>query len=206
MKRTRLSLTIWVLLTALLQINAEEPQLTKTWKFKGQGGEVEIVLTRFAQGNHVGPTSLSISSYSGRPQSLAEEAGFLSKVLDELPNYGVELKSLDWISCRFNLPEAVDRVATYAASSARWRGALNTTNPARAYPLVASFMNDSGAFREWESTFRKHGLRLEVASVEKVFFEPFPKTGATCPPRSNCKNLRVPTDALVQLNIHSMTG
>ena len=206
MKRISLWLTAWVLLMVYLPTNAEEPEFTKTWKFQGQGGEVEITLTRFAHGDHIGPTSLSIGSYSGQPQSLAEEAGFLNRVLDDSPKFGVNLKSLDSISCRFNLPEAVDRVAIYAASSAQWRGALNTTNPARAYPLVASFMNASGAFREWESVFRQHGLKLEVVGVEKVFFELFSKTGAPCPSHSNCRNLRIPTDALVQLNIHSTTG
>jgi hypothetical protein len=202
MRLARASLAALILLTALLPVNAEEPQLTRTWKFQGKGGEVEITLTRFAGG----PTSLSIGSLGGQVQSEVEEAGFLSKVLVDLPNYGVGLQSLDFIECRSNLTEAVDRVATYAASSSQWRGALYTTNPGRAYPLVASFMNTSGAFREWVSIFRQHGLTLEVAGVEKVIFEPFSKTGATCPPRSNCRNLRVPTDALVQLNIHSMAG
>jgi hypothetical protein len=69
------------------------------------------------------------------------------------------------------------------------------------YPLVTEFLNESGAYKEWESAFRSHGLILTIAGVEKVMMEPFSKSGVKCPSRMKCENLRVPCDAMVQMNI-----
>jgi len=115
----------------------------------------------------------------------------------------IDVKSLDWISVRFNEAEAVRRAAVLEARSEKWREALRSKNmPRSAYPLVASLLNESGAYREWDSVFRKHGLTVKVAGVEKVIMEPFSKSGAKCPGGANCNHLLVPCDALVQMNIY----
>jgi hypothetical protein len=201
MRRLVRLLVISTLFAASFQAVADEPETQKTWKFQGKQGAVEIKLTRFVHSNGTKATSLSIYSPNGAPRSVAEEAEFLAKVLDDLPNTGINAQSLGWISFRFNEPEAVEKVAAYAASSKQWRGALKTKNMSVVYSLVTSFLNESGAYKEWASAFRSHGLDVKVAGVEKVIMEPFSKAGASCPPATNCSNLLVPTDALVQLNI-----
>ena len=201
MRRLVRLLVISAIFATSFQAGANEPETQKTWKFPGKQGEVEIELTRFVHSDGTRVTSLSIYSPNGAPRSVAEEAEFLAKVLDDLPNTGIKARSLDWISFRFNEPEAVEKVAAYAASSKQWRRALKTKNISVVYSLVTSFLNESGAYREWDSVFRSHGLDLKVAGVEKVIMEPFSKAGAGCPPATDCSNLVVPKDALVQLNI-----
>jgi hypothetical protein len=180
---------------------AEEPEKQKAWRFQGKAGAVEIKFTRFLNKDGTTPTSLQVYSPDGAPRSVAEEAAFLAAVLDDLPKEGISIQSLDWISFRFNESEAVSKVATYAASSKRWRESLKTKNMSVVYPLVTSFLNASGAYEEWDRVFKQHGLTLKVVSVEEVIMEPFSQAHASCPANANCKNLIVPMDALVQMNI-----
>jgi hypothetical protein len=194
-------LFVLAVLGTALQSLAQEPETQKTWRFQGKAGVVEIKLTRFVDPDGTKPTSLHIYSPNGGPRSVTEEAEFLAKVLDDLPSTGVDAQSLDWISFRFNEPEAVRKVAAYAASSKQWRGALKTKSVSVAYPLVTSFLNESGAYKEWDRVFRSHGLTLKVAGVEEVIMEPFSQAGASCPQATDCSNLLVPKDALVQINV-----
>jgi len=188
------------ILCGTFRLGAQEPQILKTWNFEGKAGAVNIRLTRAAGSAGKTATVLHIYSPNGTPRSVAEEAGFLAKVLDDLPNAGISAESLDWISFRFNEPEAVSKVAVYAVSSKQWRAALKTKSIPVAYSLVTSFLNESGAYGEWERVFRKHGLALKVVGVEEVIMEPFSKARASCP-TTDCSNLLVPKDALVQMNI-----
>jgi hypothetical protein len=180
---------------------ADEPELEKIWKFQGKRGAVEIRLTRFINSDGTKPTSLGMGSFNGGPGSVVEEAAFLAKVLDEMPSTAISPQSLGWISFRFNEPEAVGKVAIYAASSKRWRRALKTKSVAAVYPLVTLFLNESGPYQEWDLVFRNHGLTLKAVGVEKVIMEPFSRSGATCPEATDCSNLLVPSDALVQMNV-----
>jgi hypothetical protein len=164
-------------------------------------GEVQI---RASQDNGSGGTKtcvLQIYSPGGANRSAVEEAEFLSAVLNDLPKTGVSVQSIDGISFRFNEPEAVATVAAYAASSKQWREALRTKNISVVYTLVTSFINDSGAYREWDRVFKEHGLALRVAGVEEVIMEPFSQVHMSCPAGAVCKNLMVPKDALVQMNV-----
>jgi hypothetical protein len=97
-------------------------------------------------------------------------------------------------------------VAQKAALSTQWRPALKTMSPRVFCPLVTAFLNEGGAYQEWNPVFEKYGLRLKVAGVEKVMLEPFSATKATCPAGANCAHLRVPADALIQINIESITS
>jgi len=178
-----------------------EPELQKTWRFRGREGGVEIKLTRFVHGDGTKVTSLEIYSPDAAPRDVEEEGKFFASVLDDLSKAGFNLKSLDSILSRFNEPDAVKRVAVYAASSKQWRGALKTYQPSVYYPLVTSFLNESHAYQEWDSVFKSHGLALKVAGVEEVLVEPFSKVGASCPVAADCSNLLVPSDAFVQMNI-----
>lgn len=184
---------------------AQSSEIKKAWSFQGEHGPVEIQLTRFTQDKGAVATSLHVFSPDGSPRSVIEEAGFLGTVLDGLPKEGIDVQSLDWIGLRFNETEAVDRVASCAAASKQWRPALRTGRTAVVYKLVTSFLNGCGAYEEWNRVFEAHGLSLKVAGVEEVMIEPFSKTTATCPPEADCKRPKVPTDALVQINIETIT-
>lgn len=200
-RQTCTLLTLSVILGAALQSVAEEPQTRKTWRFHGQEGEVEIELTRFVNRDGTTPTSLHIYSPNGMPRSVTEEAGFLATVLNELPSTGISVQSLDWISFRSNEPEAVSKVATCAAASKLWRESLTTKNASVLYPLVTSCLITSGAYDEWDRVFRGYGLTLKAVGVENVIMESFSRLHATCPAGARCKTLRVPADALAQMNV-----
>jgi hypothetical protein len=189
------------ILCGTFRLGAEEPKILKTWSFQGKEGTVNIRLTRSVDTAGKTATVLHIYSPEGAPRSVAEEAGFLAKVLDDLPNAGIGHQSLDWISFRFNESEAVSKVATYAASSKRWRESLKAKNPSIVYPLVTSFLNSSRAYEDWDRVFEQHGLTLKVAGVEEVIMGPFSQTRASCPAGAVCTNLLVPKDALVQMNV-----
>ncbi len=204
MRRLYILLILLATLGASLKSIADDPQMQKVWKFQGKEGAVEIELTQFLDQDGTRATSLHIYSPDGAPRSVAEETGFLATVLDDLPKTGITVQSLNWISFRFNESEAVRRVAAYAASSKQWKSALKTKNISVVYPLVTSFLNDSGAYNEWYRIFRKHGLTLKIVGVEEVIMEPFSQTGASCPRSADCKNLIVPKDALVQMNIYAL--
>lgn len=186
-------------------VGAEEPQILKTWSFQGAEGTVNMQLTQTVGSDGKTATVLHIYSPDGAPRSVAKEAGFLSKVLDDLPKAGIGHQALDWISFRFNESKAVSKVATYAASSKRWRESVKTKNMSVVYPLVTSFLNASGAYEEWDRVFKQHGLTLKVAGVEEVIMEPFSKARASCPIGTDCTNLLVPKDALVQMNVDPIT-
>ena len=109
-------------------------------------------------------------------------------------------RSIDWISLRLSEPDAIWKVAQEAVASAEWRRATKR-GPSRYYPLVTRFLNESGAYAEWDRVFQKYGLSLKVAGVEKVGMEPFAKLHMPCPQGNTCQRLLIPTDALVQLNV-----
>ncbi len=115
-------------------------------------------LTQFVEKTGAKTTTLHIYSQGPSPRSVIEEAGFLATILEDLPKAGVSAESLGWISFRFNESQAVRRVAKYAASSRQWRGALRTKKVSVVYPLVTSFLNSSGAYKEWDRIFQQHGL------------------------------------------------
>jgi hypothetical protein len=194
-------LVLAAFLGTALQSLAQEPETLRTWRFLGKAGAVEMKLTRFVEKTGAKTITLHIYSPDASPRSVIEEAGFLATVLDDLPKVGVSAQSLDWISFRFNESEAVGRVAGYAASSSQWRDALRTKKVSVVYPLVASFLNSSGAYKEWARVFEQHGLTLKVAGVEEVIMEPFSEAGSSCPRNADCNNLIVPKDALVQMNV-----
>jgi hypothetical protein len=183
----------------------QDTKAQKTWKFQGKDGDVEITLVPFDGTSGTRTASLDISSSSAASRSVVEEAGFLATVLDSLPKQGIDVQSLTSINFRLDEPEARSRVANYAALSKSWRPALRKGGNAIIYPLVTSFLNDSGAYREWDPIFRSHGLILKVVGVEKVIMEPFDRATTRCPADADCKNLLVPSDVLVQMNVYPIT-
>lgn len=195
----------FIILTALCLgsfcSQAQEPQTLKSWTFQGKSGPVEMKLTRAVGSGGRTATVLHIYSPDGGPRSAAEEAGFLAEALSDIEKMHIEVKSLDWISFRLAEPEAIAKLASYAASSTQWRQGVATKRPAIYYPLVTSMLNDSGAYKEWDNVFRKYNLSVRVAGVEEVILERFSKTRGKCPPATNCASVRVPGDALVQMNI-----
>ncbi len=206
MRRICTSLVLLVVCATPSSTFGQDPKSQKTWKFRGKDGDVEITLISFEGTSGTRTASLDISSSSAASRSVIEEAGFLAAVLNGLPKEGIEAQSLTSINFRLTEPEARRRVAIYAASSKSWRPALKTRSNAVIYPLVTSFLNDSGAYREWNTVFRSHGLTLKVAGVEKVILEPFDRAPTKCPADADCKNLLVPGDVLVQMNVYPITG
>jgi hypothetical protein len=192
---------ILLILNGTVQLAAQKSTALKTWSFQGKMGEVQIRASQVDGSGGAKTCVLQIFSPGGANRSAAEEAEFLSTVLNDLPNLSVNVQAINGISFRFNEPEPVATVAAYAASSRKWRKALATKNISVVYPLVTSFLNESGAYTDWDRVFKAHGLALRVAGVEEVIMEPFSKAHASCPAGADCKSLLVPKDALVQMNV-----
>ena len=201
MKQICIFLVLVMICGTMFQAFAEEPETLYTWRFQGKAGPVEIKLDRVMETTGAKTTTLHIYSPDSSPRSVIEEAGFLATVLKDLPKAGVTAESLDWISFRLSESEAVSRLAKRVASSRRWREALWTKKVSVVYPLVASLLNNSGAYKEWDQVFEQRGLALKVSGVEEVIMEPFSQVGLSCPTGANCKGLIVPKDALVQMNV-----
>ncbi len=198
------AITLLLGVLCLEWVSAEEPQLEKKWTFKGNSGAIDIVVTQFLH-NGVKTASLVVYSPDQGPRSISEEARFLSLVLDELPQDGVDLNALGWLSTRLDETDAPLRLAERAAQSSQWRSVTRSGNVPVLYSAVTTMLNDSYVFAEWDAVFRRHGLRLKVAGVEKVGVEPFSKTGAPCPRKVSCDHLRVPSMAEIQINISPMS-
>jgi hypothetical protein len=177
-------------------------QYEKRWDFHGGAGAVEIRLTSYLNERGLRYANLELYSLNGATLSTAEEAQFLSTVLDDIPQTGIKFESLGWISFRSSEPDAVATVASFAALSPKWRPAVKSRSTPAVYSLVTAFLNDSGAYQDWDRVFRLHGFTVKVVGVEKVILQPFPQTQARCPPLADCAHLLVPVDALVQMNIY----
>jgi len=195
------SLFTILFLIGTVQMCAQAPTELKVWSFQGARGQVQIKASQVGGSAGKKTCVLEIYSPGGANRSEVEEAEFLSTVLNDLPKIGVSVQSIDRILFRFNEPDAVARVAAYAASSKQWREALRNNNVSIAHALVTAFINESGAYREWDRVFREHGLALRVAGVEQFMVEPFSQAHASCPAGTDCKNLVVPNDAFVQMNV-----
>lgn len=187
----------------------QEPGLQKIWTFKGHDSTLNISVESFPKQGGGFLRSLSIYLDTPGTWTVAEEAASIDSVLDELSKQGLNTNSLSTIHLRLKEPDARRRLAEYAAKSDSWRNeyqsAVKSRNlPRFFYPVVTSALNVSGAYREWDAVFGKRNLTIIVAGVEKVGFEPFRESGAQCPAGLKCDHLRVPNDAMVQINIEPL--
>jgi hypothetical protein len=201
---TYMRLWVVVFLGLALHLSAETSEVKHSWEFQGEYGKVEIVLLTSIRNNGASTLSMDIyPSSSNRvvARSVVEEARFISSVMVDMAREGIDIHSLTSINFRLNEIEALDRVASYAAQSVQWRDATQKRNLAKVYDLLTVFLNECGAYKEWDEVFRRYGLSLKVAGVEEVIMEPFERLGIQCPTRGYCKNLIVPEDASVQMNV-----
>ena len=204
---TKLTTVLILLYIALLPPKASSSggaEVKKEWTFKGENGDLQVSATSFPRDSGGRSTTIEIWASIGGSWTVAQEAAALDSVLSELPKAGFDTRSLSIILLRLNERDAISRLAAYAAESNIWRSELKTRSPAKYYPLIASFLNASGAYREWNDVFAKRGFALRVAGVEKVGVEAFSKSGAKCPTGTSCENLLVPNDALIQINVESL--
>jgi hypothetical protein len=192
--------TLILLSTSQLKLVAQDNELKREWSFKGQNGTAQVSATSFRHGGEPGYTALEIFPTDG-VVTMQEEANDLDLVLTDLAKGGFNMGSLSTLQFRLREMVARNRLAEFAARSDAWRAALMTRNVAKVYPVVTTFLNASGAYKEWVDVFSRHGLSLEVVGVEEVIMERFSHSGANCPSGVDCKNLLVPTDAFVQMNI-----
>jgi hypothetical protein len=190
------------MLLSISQVNlvAQNNELKREWNFKGQNGTAQVSATSFRHGGEPRFTALEIFPTVG-VVTVQEEANDLDAVLTDLAKGGVDMGSLSTLQLRLRETVARNRLAESVARSDGWRAALRTRSVAKVYPVVTAFLNASGAYKEWVDVFSRHGLSLAVAGVEKVSMEQFSHSGAKCPPGVNCKNLLVPSDAFIQMNI-----
>jgi hypothetical protein len=191
------------LLIANLLSNAASAQngVKKDWAFKNSHGILQI--SAYSLPTHSGrrEITLRISPSANSSWSVAEEAASLSRVLDEFPKAGFDIRNLSSIKLRMQERDAQQQVAIQAALSKAWKMALKSKSTDDTDPLIVSLINQSRAYDDWNNAFNERGLSVEVVGVEQVELEAFSKSGATCPSGENCGKLLVPGDAYVQMTI-----
>ena len=202
MKCVRLSVIVF--LVAAFHSPAQTSEMKHSWEFQGRYSKVEIELLTSVQKNAVTTLSMDISSSSSNrvvSRSSVEEAKFISSVLEDMTARGMNIHSITSVNVRLNEIEALSRVADCAAQSAQWRDAVKKRNLAKVYDLLTLFLSECHAYKEWDEVFERFGLTLRVAGVEEAIMEPFDRLGIPCPKGGDCKNLIVPRDASVQINV-----
>jgi hypothetical protein len=180
---------------------AQSAILTKSWKFGGKNGDLQITARSFTTDSKERVTRLEISPTVRDSWTLEAEAASLEEVLNDFTNAGFDIMRLESISLRLNEKSAQSCIAIYAAESHSWRAALKTRSVGKVYPLIVAYLNECHAYAEFDRVLREKGLRLKVVGVEEVIMAPFSQLGAKCPANRSCAGLLIPTDALVQLNV-----
>jgi hypothetical protein len=196
-----MSLTLTIAGMVSFPALGQNGEIKKEWKFPSSHGELAIMASSFPNDSGVRFVSIHIYPTVWGSWTAAEETGPLESVLDAFPKAGFDTQRLSFMQLRLQEPDAQKLVAEQAALSKIWRSAVKTRRPAKTYPLVVDFINQSGAYSEWNDAFRERGLQLKAVGIEELGLQPFSKSGAKCPTGVNCANLLVPNDALVQINI-----
>lgn len=173
----------------------------KIWKFKSNHGELAIYANTSINQSGKKEIALSINPGITGSWSVAEEAASLSRVLDEFPKAGFDIRQLASIRLRMEEPDAQQLIASQAALSKVWKLALKSKNPEDTDPAVVALINDSNAYDDWKNTFNQRGLELKAVGVENVELDAFSKSGADCPIGGNCDKLLVPASADIQMNV-----
>ena len=200
------ALLLWLLLVTASTVRAAtEPMKEKTWTFQSQSGTVKIKASQFERDdNHKPFTALDLWIEGGK-SNIEEEGHFLSSALDEMPKAGFALSTLSHLIFRLERTDASQRIAIFAATSSTWNSVSRTGIPAKVYPAVTSMLNESGAFREWIEAFHAHGVGAKIVGVEKVMIIHFNQTGMQCPAKMDCAHIRVPYDALTQMDFYPIS-
>lgn len=173
----------------------------KSWAFKSNHGTLLISAVTTLNESGVREISLNITPSVYGSWTVTEEAAALSRVLDELPKAGYDIRSLSSIRLRMEERDAQQMIATQAALSKAWKMALKSKSSSDTDPAIVALINHSKAYDDWNSIFNQRGLDLRAIGVENVELEAFSKSGATCPAGGNCDKLLVPTDAYVQMTV-----
>jgi hypothetical protein len=180
---------------------AQNGESRRTWTFEGNPGEIRISLVTAPREPNGTSRILEISPQNGALFTVADETSYLREVLDELSKQNGEAARIDRISIRLREPDVIRKIAQLAASSPKWRTAVKLKDEAYVGSMVTRFLNEGDAYSDWNDAFRPANVRLTVAGVEELLMQPFVKTGAKCPSPEGCKDLLVPADALVQINV-----
>jgi hypothetical protein len=171
----------------------------KTWEFKTQHGLVKIGL--LLDPSRPNAPSLEILYEGEAHPSVAEEVGFVRKVLRELPGLGVDPHTLRSTCMRgFAEPEVTRAVATAALHSTAWD--RRTTITGGAERVVEDLLNSLGIYNGFNAAFADYGLSVKVESIEKVAIarcRDVKISGITCNPHSHS---RIPVGANLCLVTH----
>jgi hypothetical protein len=180
---------------------AQNGATKKSWKFNSNHGE--LVISAYSAPNESGKKeiTLNITPSLYGSWTVAEESAALSRVLDEFPKAGFDIRNLGAINLRIEERDAQQRIANEAALSKAWHAALKSKSAADSDPLIVALINQSNAYDDWNNAFNQRGLEVKVIGVDDVELVSFSKSGATCPIGGNCDKLLVPANALVQMTV-----
>lgn len=196
-------IVLLTLFIGILSFNASSQNSIsrKVWKFKNARSVLTISAVSALNESGKKEITLDISPGAYGTWSAAEEAASLSRVLDEFPKVGFDIRSLSTIRLRMQEHDAQLLIATQAALSKQWRMALKSKSGTDTDPMIVALINESNAYDDWKNAFNQRGLEVKAVGVENVELEAFAKSGAVCPIGGNCDKLLVPSDALVQMNV-----
>jgi hypothetical protein len=182
---------------ARIQTSEPPPGFSREWHFDKGPSELRISVSLPPQD----PNSLlvGIGLVKTGTWTVADERTALESVSHDLQETGHGGANLGGIALRLNEPDAIRKIATEAARSARWRKTLQRKNQAETYAMTGKLIDASSAYSDWNKIFGPAGHTLKVASVEEVILVKFEESGAVCPIDVDCRNLLVPLSALIEL-------
>lgn len=177
-----------------------QSSVAHTWAFKAQQGEVKISLI-VAPPTTQAP-SLELDYTEGAHPSVAEEVGFLSQVLRELPAHGVDPRHLCCLSVSgWAEPEVKEQMAKAALHSETWRS--RNTVVGGGERVAEDLLRSLGSYDGFNAAFAPYGLTLKLAGLEKVLSVrcmELKLSDATC---NRHHNVTVPVAAHVYFNVQT---
>lgn len=196
------SILLFIIAGILCVSAAAQHNITKKdWVFKSNHGTLLISAVTSPNESGKREITLNITPSIYGSWTVAEEAAALSRVLDELPKAGYDIRNLSYIRLRMEERDAQQMIATQAALSKAWKLALKSKSTTDTDPAIVALINQSNAYDDWNNAFNQRGLEVKAVGVENVELEAFSKSGATCPSGGNCDKLLVPSDAYVQMTV-----
>ncbi|GEM_PF-4189246 len=142
-----------------------QPTFKKEWTFRTKMSKTEVIIGVVRPPND--EKALGMSLYSPKASefdlTLAEEAGFVDKVLRELPSVGADPRALSYIVTDIHQQDVMVNLALAAARSPRSKTRIG---------WATALLNESHAFDPLNAVLKPYGLHIgTIGGVEEFIVE-----------------------------------
>ena len=153
-----------VFLAFLAGARGQTFKTVKTWTFDLPHGTLSIQL----QSSSDGLSSLGIGPNRKLPEApIAEQVEPLKQVLSEMPNLGLDPRSLSYIGMGIFDEEVRKQLAYACADSKEWRLSMRIGGKGKE-DLMVALLNQSKVYEPYNEVFKSYGIRARVTAAEKV--------------------------------------